>query len=137
MRTPILFAALLASTSLVAQTATPGPGPEGPAITPTHVNKHAGPERDLMASLSEVLKLSSQQQYQLDAELKRLRQRHQAQRTRHHQTMRRQHQQDLRDLERLFEPHQAELYRAFLRGLELGRSTPPPQHPPQRKITKR
>ena len=137
MRPHLLFAALLVTTPLAAQPGATAPGPDGcqPAYRPGKL--HPGPGPDLVVSLTQVLKLDSGQVARLDAELKRLHKQHREEREQHHRAMRERHQRELRELEQLFEPHQAELYRAFLLGLEMQRPMRPPHHPIQRGITRR
>ena len=133
MRIYPLLAALLVTAPLAAQPAATGPGADNFHPAPLPAKPHPGAGRDLVVTLTEVLNLNSGQVSRLDAELKRLHTQHQEERAQHHRTMRERHHRRLRELEQLLEPHQRELYRAFLRGLELGRA-PPPHHPPPRKI---
>ncbi len=137
MRIHPFFVALLVTAPLAVQPGAASPGPDGIHTASLPGKPHPGLGRDLVVTLTEVLNLNSGQVSRLDAELKRLRKEQQEERARHHRAMRERHHRELRELEQLLEPHQAELYRAFLRGLELRRSTPPPHHPPQREITRR
>jgi len=133
MRTAPLLAALMLTIPLWGQS--PAAIAHGSAGLPPPMQRGASdqdPAERLLTTLSELLALSDQQKTRIRSELQHLHEEAAAEQGRHMRQMRSRHQQVLRDLERLLDPHQAELYRAFLRGLELGRPAGPPPLPPRR-----
>lgn len=135
MRTPHWLIAALFTTSLITPF-TAGAAPHGGLCGQTGPGPGSGSKPDLVESVSDLLNLSSEQQSRMRAELHRLHEQQREERASHHRAMRERHHADLRKLENLLEPQQIQLYRAFLQGLELGRSRPQP-HPgtPQRKVS--
>ncbi len=117
MRITPMLVALVLSTVTAAPFSISAMAQDRPVCGQRPMAPHLAPDIDLVPTLSDLLKLSNEQQSRLERELLRRKQQHRKERANHHRAMQARHHKESQRLESLLDPHQIELYRAFVRGL--------------------